>query len=393
MKKTYNAWCFLIFIYIFFLYYSVYLGHDILDVLKHGNVEVMGQEIGQLYSSTDYARKKWINIYGLSQRLLGKDIIDDFSLYRTSYGKIISPRAYVEQDKADNAVNNIEVLYRYLEQQNIPVYYITSLLPISDNEKLPVGMGDYSHENADMLLNALNEIRIPVIDLRTSSKICEIPENTRFYKTDHHWRLETCYAAYVEIIERLEKDLGWNLSNDGMFISSENYNKLVKENCFLGSYGVKMGEWYIGKDDFVCLIPKWETDFSFEAYGSVAAYGTDDMIMKKEGDFTSALMDMGRVEDDDYYNKFFAFSNGYNIENRVINNMAKNDYKLLLISHSYGRPLTQYLSLSFKEVRNLDPQEGRYNKNYLEYIDEFKPDLVLVLTEFEGENINLLTFQ
>lgn len=81
---------------------------------------------------------------------------------------------------------------------------------------------------------------------------------------------------------------------------------------------------------------------------------------------------------------FLLFSNGYNVENRVINKMALNDYKLLLISHSYGRPLTQYLALSFREVRNLDPQVGRYNKNYLQYIDEYEPDLVLILTEFEG---------
>lgn len=385
MKKTYNAWCFLALLYAAFLFYGIHLGSNIINVVKQTDVLLMGQQINQLYSDTDHGRRTWINIYGLSQRMLGKDVVDDFSLYRTSYGKLFRPRAYVEQDKIDSDMEKIRALYSHLEQAEIPAYYITCPLPLDDNESLPVGLSDYSHENAGRMLEAVNEIKIPVIDLRVGSRICEIPENARFYKTDHHWKLETCYAAYVEIIERLENDLGWNLSGNGALLNTKNYNRFTREKSFLGAYGVTMGEWYMGKDDFVCLMPKWETSFSFEAYGS----GTDELLLKKEGDFASALMDMEIIEDENYYNKYNAFSNGYCVDNRIINHLTKNDYKLLLISHSYGRPLSQYLSLSFKEVRNLDPQEGRYNKNYLEYIDEYEPDLVLVFTETEGDNTSL----
>lgn len=41
--------------------------------------------------------------------------------------------------------------------------------------------------------------------------------------------------------------------------------------------------------------------------------------------------------------------------------------------------MTQYLSLSFSEVRYLDPQDGRYNDNYLTYINDYKPDIVIVM--------------
>lgn len=63
---------------------------------------------------------------------------------------------------------------------------------------------------------------------------------------------------------------------------------------------------------------------------------------------------------------------------------------VLLISHSYGRPYVQYLSLCFGEVRNLDPQEGRYNENYLQYMEEYRPDLVNIMTKFASENVNVL---
>lgn len=383
MKRTYNAWWFLLVCYSLFLFYTIHLSSSVLNVLKKDSTFVT-KEISQIYANTTYGRKVWINLYGLSQRIIGKDVIENFTLCRNSYGKIISPVASMEQTEIDNAAENIKIVYHFLEEKNIPVYYITSLLPISNEEKLPGGMVDYSHENAVRLQKAIGDIQIPIIDLRAGERIGEIQENARFYRTDHHWSMEACYASYAEIINRLEQELGWDLSNKGAYVNLENYYKLNNEKSFLGSYGVKMGEWYTKMDDFVCFIPNWNTEFSFEAYGSIERDGTEEMICRKTGDFLTAMMDIDRIEDKDYYNKFMAFSNGYNVENRVINELPLNDRKLLLISHSYGRPLTQYLALSFKEVRNLDPQLGRYNKNYLQYIEDYKPDLVLILTEFEG---------
>ena len=68
-------------------------------------------------------------------------------------------------------------------------------------------------------------------------------------------------------------------------------------------------------------------------------------------------------------------------------NCSADEGKLLIISHSYGRPLAQYLALNYHEVRQIDPQEGRFNGNILTYIDGYSPDAVLFLIEFEGEII------
>ncbi len=383
MKKSYNAWWFLLVCYTFFMFYSIHLSSDVMDVLKKKSVFVTN-EISELYSNTEHGRRVWINLYGFSQRVFGKDIIENFTLYRNSYGKIVSPKDRMAQEEIVSGAENIKTIYQYLKGKNIPVYYITSLLPISNDEKLPRGIADYSHENAMRLQEAIESIQIPIIDLRTGERIKEIPGNARFYRTDHHWSLEACFASYVEIVNRLEQDLAWNLSNNGEYFNLDNYQVLIDEKSFLGSYGVKMGEWYTKMDDFVCFIPKWDTDFLFEAYGNIGEHGTDETICRKTGDFLTAMMDKNRMENKGYYNKFMAFSNGYDVENRVVNNRALNDRKLLLIFHSYGRPLTQYLALSFKEVRHLDPQAGRYNKNYLQYIESYEPDVVLILTEFEG---------
>ena len=114
------------------------------------------------------------------------------------------------------------------------------------------------------------------------------------------------------------------------------------------------------------------------------SYRDTQLLLNKEGPFEEALIDWSLIENDSYYNKYNAFLYTSSVENRIVNQTADNNKKLLLISHSYGRPLAQYLSLCFNEVRHLDPQEGRYNDNYLAYIDTYEPDLVLMLTESEG---------
>lgn len=49
------------------------------------------------------------------------------------------------------------------------------------------------------------------------------------------------------------------------------------------------------------------------------------------------------------------------------------------------RPLIRYLSLCFKEARKIDGQKGKYEDGCWENIEAYNPDVVLILTEVEGE--------
>ena len=59
--------------------------------------------------------------------------------------------------------------------------------------------------------------------------------------------------------------------------------------------------------------------------------------------------------------------------------MAKNKYRGLLITHSYGRPMAQYMCFNYSELRYLDPQKGRFNENLVDYINEYQPDFVIYM--------------
>lgn len=55
-----------------------------------------------------------------------------------------------------------------------------------------------------------------------------------------------------------------------------------------------------------------------------------------------------------------------------------------MIVDSYARPMIVFISLCFKEIRLIDPQEDRYNDSYVEYIDEYDPDIVIMIFPGKG---------
>ena len=344
------------------------------------------ERVNTFYEETDVLKKEWIKLYGGFQNVLGKKQIENFGYYKTGYGKLVQTQELVPEGRLETDLENIDSLMQYCLNTGREAYYITSILPIVDEADIPIGVTDYSHENAERLLSELDTRDYSIIDLRNAEQINQIEKENLFYKTDHHWALGTSFAAFHEILWRVEKDLGWKLDPSGNITSLEAYEKYVQEDAFLGSYGVKVGELYAGKDDFVIYVPKFDTDLEF------GLYRNHNLLLEAKGDFFESFINSELLEDEDYNNKYNVFQYGSSAESRIVNHLAENDKKLLVIGHSYGRPLTMYLSLCFGETRYLDPQVNRYTDSYVEYIDNYDPDLVLVLVEFEGEwltNVNM----
>ena len=96
----------------------------------------------------------------------------------------------------ENCVKNIDEIIEYCAEEGIDTYYIISILPIADINALPDGVEDYSHKNAKRLLETLEMENIPIIDLRSEKMIEAIDKEKLFYKIDHHWTVESCFAAF-----------------------------------------------------------------------------------------------------------------------------------------------------------------------------------------------------
>ena len=327
-------------------------------------------------------KQSYIDIYGFTQKTLGKRQIENFTIFKNEYGKLVSPRAEISEQIIEQKLDEMMPIFQLLTEDDSSTKYIylTNLLPIPNKEELPIGVDDATRENAEKLMRHLKNRDINVLDLRSAKQIKAIPEEERFYLSDHHWSNESVFATYQTIIEYLNEN---SILEENLTVYTDSdFEEIRQKNTFLGSYGVKVGEYYGGKDDFVFYTPTFDTDFEFYAYDAKG-----NLTKEKFGDWETALMDREKLLDPEYKNKYYAFLNMSQIESRIINKKAENQIKLLVISHSYGRPLCQYLALNFAEVRNLDPQKGRFQGNYIEYIEDYDPDYVIILTEFEGEII------
>ena len=93
--------------------------------------------------------------------------------------------------------------------------------------------------------------------------------------------------------------------------------------------------------------------------------------------------------DPDYNNKYDSYGFAASVENRVNNYNADNNNKVLLIADSFARPMFTFFSLCFAETRYLDPQEGRYNDSFIEYIKQYKPDVIVMMFPGDGSFVEV----
>ena len=322
------------------------------------------------FSQPSIIREQIIDLYGGIQQLIGKRQIENFTIVRNNYFGLVAPKTEIARQRMEIKIAEIETIWNYLRSENIQFLYIKPPLPIANNDDLPYGVKDYSKINASSLHTYLSDIQ--TIDLAKHTKLSK---ESVFYRTDHHWSGDASFEAYLILSEWMVRN---NVINSGY--SRDEFEKHTIEG-FLGSYGVKVGKYYNGLDSYVFYQPVFPTMLEFNMCDI-----NGKVLETHCGEWYDALMDNRILTDSNYKNKYNAALWGNSGINQIINKNRENG-KLLLISHSYGRPLAQYLSLNFHEVRQIDPQEGRFNGDYISYIRDFKPDFVVFLCEFEGELI------
>lgn len=315
----------------------------------------------------------WINGYGISQKLLLKrdlgDVLcdDQGILYLKDNGNPTS-------EEVIRTAENISKLYECAEELEIPFLFVQC--PYKNYSKIEVLQGygmDTTEEMEDKLVEELMAAKVPVLDLR------DYFSGNVHYITDHHWTCETAFKANNVIMQYLYEEFGIPLSRQDLeyYSDERNYETVGYPSCFLGSIGIRAGEGYTKKEDFSVIIPKFSTDFS---YSHLIDGETEGVY---SGSFELCFLDETLLLDKNYKNKYMAFLRGGYVENIIENQISNNELKTLLVSHSYGRAMVPYMSLFFKETRYLDPQKGRYNKSYLKYIYEYRPNIIIVM--YNGE--------
>lgn len=323
-------------------------------------------------------KEEFINVYGLIQKIIGRKFIEDKNDSTRDIVKLNNNMitfVQKEQDMSDIAIQIVEFKEK-LEKNQIPLLYVQAPYKVRNENDVPVGIKDYANQNADNLLQTLNDNNIDNIDLRESFKNKEIEDE--FFYTDHHWNIKTAFEATNIISEKLNEK--YNFDIDTYYMNIENYNEIKTKTNFLGSIGKRIGKYYDGTDVFKYLVPNFETKLTVNNIFNK---------QKIEGSFEETIINKdllaGKTTID---NKYACYFGGDYPEIIIENQESTSDKKILVIQDSFGLPFSAMMSLRVKELRILDLRH--FEENEIDYIEKYNPDIVIILynpTSFSIEKI------
>ncbi len=326
-------------------------------------------------------KNQFINLNGMFIRCLGQT--ENNQILRLNNG-MLTASSWEKMDMEPKA-ENISELSNYLEERNIEFLYVQAPVKM-DLEKtlLPVGKEHYANENADQLLECLASAQVETLDLRphTSASVEMVEEF--FYKTDHHWNAKGGFIAYQKITEYVKELFPMEAINED-FLDQNQWEVHVKEECFLGSRGKRVGIYFGGVDDLIWFTPRFETEMS-------CAIPYQSMFYK--GDFVEANIRSKWYEstEPNYFidNQYCVYigSDYPLVQHRNIS--APNNTKLLVIKDSFMSPTQSFLSTQFKEVDVIDLRLFKA-ETLTQYIDDTAPDMVIMML-FPGSFSNDVQF-
>ena len=269
-------------------------------------------------------------------------------------------------DRIDNAAkiaDNIIALKDYAEKRGIPfVFVATPYKGEMPDFIYPLSVSDYTAENAEDVNSRLKAAGVDFLDLHEY-----ITTKDDYYRTDHHWRIETAQRASGVVAQHLVSYGVTEKTDVDYYSDEENYEYRHATDTYLGSLGRKAGYGFTGYDEFTYVLPKYDTSYRYRHIKG------GETVIDKSGTFEQAL-----ISDPAESDHYCSYLNNSYCEMIIENNLCTNGKRLLMVSDSYGRPLAAFLSAYFSEVKNVDTQRDRYTGSIYELIDEYKPDAIIL---------------
>lgn len=320
--------------------------------------------VGNEFNDNIWNRYVSVEINGLVHKILGQDRMN--GIVRLDNGKVVT---LVEQKDVTQQAQSVAEMNTWLEENSIELLYVQTPYEVCDvDSKLPIGIEDYSNDNARRFLGLLEEAEVPYLDLHASMHSQNLDHYDMFYMTDHHWKVETAFWAYGEIVGSIEERLGCTVPE--MYVSKESYSAENLGTIMLGSNGRKTGYLYSGLDELTIMTPTFDTRVSMTVE-------TDEIY--REGTFEEVFLFEERLTGDNIYETAqydIYMGKDYGVCSLKCDN-APCDQKILIIKDSYSRPIMAFMGATYSQVDAIDMRY--FSGNVYEYIEETKPDMVVVV--------------
>lgn len=315
-------------------------------------------------------RRRWIDLYGLYQKAMGKRVIEDPAGQLVLKDNREQLHFYYFYRPTEEAAENYRRFSARLDEMALPHHYVQ--LPnkkIPGYSLLPTPFDNYANESADDFLAQLQQQGLDYSDYRPLIYASGIAYEEMFYRTDHHWQTETALWTSLQLIEELEERTGWQLFDEDTPRALSDYQRLDYPQHFLGSQGVRTGRYYAGVDDFSLFVPR--RPGSYELY-----YDLNEQGMR--GDFRSAFIhDVLLETETDCYAAFLGYDTA---QMRLVNTERPQGKKLAIIKDSYTQALAPYLAAYFREIILLDMRAFHTLDLKLgDHLQDLDPDYLLVI--------------
>lgn len=372
--KNLTVLCFLLLLSIMFVLgirTCCYGGYQMLQTWRSSG-EIATSTMENVYNDGLPGKYFFLDLNGGFQRLMGIRSINERYQLDNGYLTYIIP----ETDVTGIAENTISFRDK-LDALDIPFAYInTPFLIDPEDKQLPISVEDYSNENADCFLSILKENGVNTLDLRELEKAQGLDHYSLYFRTDHHWKAETGFWAYQQIVDWLARqDASYTV--DPVLTDPENYSYTTYENIFMGSSGRRIGKLYAGMDDLTVISPKFESSLRFEA----PFY---DLL--REGSYEETLLFPKYLSGgkDHETNRYNVYCGDEYPELYITNSSRQKDLpvqsqpkRLLILKDSYSSVVIPYLALSYDELCFIDMR--LFGQDLMTFIEDYQPDMVITL--------------
>ena len=260
-------------------------------------------------------------------------------------------------------------------------------------QTFPSNVRDYSRVNFDDYLACMQEKNIPFLSYVDEFQKRDMDREDIYYYTDTHWKTNVGFLAAQLACRSLHERYGIPLDDSKLDIG--NYKQTFYPDWFLGALGKKTGTFFTwrGPDDFTLITPNFATSFTEEKPYENSV---------REGSFEDTVLYGEQIYEKDYYHHdpYSGYCGGNHRLQIFKNHLENNGKKALFIRDSFSHVVTPYLALQFQELHVIDTRGEDielYDEkvNWYEYLQTFKPDVVLVLykgvpydgmLDFEGKH-------
>lgn len=283
-------------------------------------------------------------------------------------GQIIEIETLTNSEKEISFSNNCNDLKLFLDEKNIPLYYIQPMVKYDET-------GEYKsfvNENRDILLSKIQENGIHTIDLRQSAKIINLSVDDAFYKTDHHWKTSIGLWASREIISQINNSgLKFNIN----LLDEKNFHLKTYKNSMFGSYGNMAGTAWACHEDHTIYYPNYNTKFHID----IPNKQIDDI-----GSFYDVLFFNDKIDEMVNGEAGYIYETtcyGNTPLTKIINVNNTSAPKVLVIRDSFALATLPYLACVTSELDSIDVRKsnGNFSGSVRTYIEETNPDVVMII--------------